>query len=97
MHICATNNLFILQAQQVAPFLERFEGGWATRAIMSQYLRNRSVREQKLGKELTVHAMIHLQNPDVVLIIFIDQRNWPRKSKEQEGERKKARMSTVSS
>ncbi|KAH0834780.1 hypothetical protein J3R83DRAFT_10381 [Lanmaoa asiatica] len=30
-----------------APFLTRFEGSWATRAIMAQYLRNRSARERK--------------------------------------------------
>lgn len=61
----ASNHAFLLQAQNEAPFLMKFEGGWAIRAIMTQYLRNRSARERKLSQEIKV-LTIFSESPDIL-------------------------------
>ncbi|KAG6369826.1 hypothetical protein JVT61DRAFT_13449 [Boletus reticuloceps] len=56
----------VIKARKDVPFLERYEGGWATRDMMSQYLRNRSGRTRRLPKEPEVRLIFSTVNANTI-------------------------------
>ncbi|KAI9463457.1 hypothetical protein HD554DRAFT_2283600 [Boletus coccyginus] len=45
----------IIKAQSVCPELQQYEGAWAVRNIMGQYLRNRTTQDRQRAKAVKVH------------------------------------------